>query len=462
MQQHQKIRTGQFMVWLSVLTFFSVMNETMFNVSLPDIAADFGIRPSAANWVNTCFSLSFAIGIAVYGKLSEHAGLKKLLLFGMLAYGFGSIIGLLGHAWYPLVLIARLCQGAGASAVPSLIMVIIAKTVEPSQQGKAFGLIGSVVACGEGLGPVIGGAISGSIHWFMLFALPLLSLLALPLVLRTMPDETTDRKALDLAGAALLSVGIIAFALFTTLYQWGYLAASIAVFALLALHLRRTPSPFLEPFLFRKQTYLARVLTGALLLGTVAGFIAMVPYLMRAVHHMPAGLIGSAILFPGTVSVMVFGMIGGALADRKGHIIAMVCGLSMLLAGFLIVMLYPDQAPWLIAASMILLFGGLSFVKTVISASVALTLTADEAGSGMGMLNFACFLAEGIGIAAIGGLLTRPWLNVSLWTGSSGTASLYSNITLLCMTVVAAGGILFLFVAAPGRGRGTFGQTKEQ
>lgn len=459
-QQHQKIRTPQFMVWFSVLTFFSVMNETMFNVSLPDIAADFGIRPSAANWVNTCFSLSFAIGIAVYGKLSEHAGMKKLLLFGMLAYGFGSIIGLLGHAWYPVVLIARLCQGAGASAVPSLIMVIIAKTVEPSQQGKAFGLIGSVVACGEGLGPVIGGAISGYIHWFMLFALPLLSLLALPLVLRSLPEETSDRKALDLAGAALLSMGIIAFAVFTTLYQWGYLAASIALFVLLALHLRRTPSPFLEPFLFRKKTYIAGVLTGALLLGTVAGFIAMVPYLMRTVHHMPTGLIGSGILFPGTLSVIVFGIVGGALADRKGHIVAMVCGLSMIIAGFLIVMLYPDRSPWLIAAAMILTFGGLAFVKTVISASVAMTLAADEAGSGMGMLNFACFLAEGIGIAAVGGLLTRPWLNVSLWPAVSGTASLYSNITLIFAALVAAGGILF--IVASVRGRRTSGHPKKQ
>lgn len=58
---------------------FSVMNETMFNVSLPDIAAYFDIAPSAANWTNTCFSLSFAIGIAVYGKISEHTGMRKLL-----------------------------------------------------------------------------------------------------------------------------------------------------------------------------------------------------------------------------------------------------------------------------------------------------------------------------------------------------------------------------------------------
>ncbi|BFH60424.1 tetracycline efflux MFS transporter Tet(L) [Paenibacillus azoreducens] len=441
--QHQN--EMRFILWLSVLTFFSVMNETMFNVSLPDIAAYFGITPSAANWTNTCFSLSFAIGVAVYGKISEHTGMKKLLLFGMLTYGFGSVIGLLCHAWYPGVLTARFFQGVGASAIPSLIMVMIVKVVDPGRQGKAFGLVGSVVAFGEGLGPVIGGAVSGYIHWSVLFALPLVSLLALPFVLRILPDEMSNRKAFDMTGAALLSVGILAFALFTTLYHWVYLASSLVLFVLLAFHIRRRQEPFLEPFLFRKKGYIAGVLTGALVLGTVAGFIAMVPYLMKAVYHMPTSLIGSAILFPGTLSVILFGMLGGVLADRLGHIIAMLFGLVMIAAGFLIVLFYTDRGPWLIAGSVILTFGGLSFVKTVVSAGVAKTLEPDEAGSGMGMLNFACFLAEGIGIAGVGGLLTKPWLNFRfIGTVKIQAAALYSNMMLIFMALVAFGGILFI------------------
>ncbi|MFU1795350.1 MFS transporter [Paenibacillus azoreducens] len=441
--QHQN--EMRFILWLSVLTFFSVMNETMFNVSLPDIAAYFGITPSAANWTNTCFSLSFAIGVAVYGKISEHTGMKKLLLFGMLTYGFGSVIGLLCHAWYPGVLTARFFQGVGASAIPSLIMVMIVKVVDRGRQGKAFGLVGSVVAFGEGLGPVIGGAVSGYIHWSVLFALPLVSLLALPFVLRILPDEMSNRKAFDMTGAALLSVGILAFALFTTLYHWVYLASSLVLFVLLAFHIRRRQEPFLEPFLFRKKGYIAGVLTGALVLGTVAGFIAMVPYLMKAVYHMPTSLIGSAILFPGTLSVILFGMLGGVLADRLGHIIAMLFGLVMIAAGFLIVLFYTDRGPWVIAGSVILTFGGLSFVKTVVSAGVAKTLEPDEAGSGMGMLNFACFLAEGIGIAGVGGLLTKPWLNFRfIGTVKIQAAALYSNMMLIFMALVAFGGILFI------------------
>lgn len=445
MQHRNEVQVSRFILWLSILTFFSVMNETMFNVSLPEIATYFHIAPSAANWTNTCFSISFAIGVAVYGKISEHAGIRKLLLFGMLTYGFGSLLGLLGHGWYPCVLAARFFQGIGASAIPSLIMVMIVKVVQSENQGKAFGLIGSVVAFGEGLGPVIGGTVSGYMHWSLLFALPLLSLLALPFVLRTLPDEKTEGKAFDITGAMLLSSGILSFALFMTLLHWIYLTATIVLFALLALHIRRHREPFLEPFLFRKKRYLSAVLTGALLLGTVAGFISMVPYLMRSVYDMPTRLIGSAILFPGTLSVILFGMLGGMLADRRGHIAAMLTGLCMIAAGFLVVLFYTDRSPWFIAASMIVTFGGLSFVKTAVSASVASTLEENETGSGIGMLNFACFLAEGIGIAGVGGLLTKPWLTAPIvGTLTSQTAALYSNMMLIFIALTVFGGILFV------------------
>ncbi|WP_342417943.1 MFS transporter [Paenibacillus sp. FSL R10-2782] len=66
----------------------------------------------------------------------------------MLIYGGGSLIGLLFHFWFPALLAARFIQGAGASAVPGLIMAIVTRSIEKQHQGKAFGMIGSTVALG--------------------------------------------------------------------------------------------------------------------------------------------------------------------------------------------------------------------------------------------------------------------------------------------------------------------------
>lgn len=433
--------------WLCLLACFSVLNETIFNVSLPDIAADFGIAPSAANWINTGFILTFAIGTSVYGKLSDVYGARKLLLFGLLLYGAGSCIGALLHASYPAVLLARLTQGAGISAVPALLMTVVARYVAPEHRGKAFGLIGSAVACGEGLGPVIGGLTTGYLHWHLLFLIPLATLLTIPFFLRTLPAEPPSQTKMDVVGALCLSAGITAFTLFTTAGGWQYLAAALPLFGGFMVRIRYAAQPFVEPALLRNVPFAAGVLAGSILLGTVAGYVSMVPYMMKALHHMPTSLIGIGILFPGTASVILFGMAGGVLSDKRGKRLTMIAGLGLIAAGFGIVSFWADRTPWLITGATILAFGGLSFVKTVISASVAGTLGPEQTGSGMGLLNLVCFLGEGIGVAAVGGLLTGRSLSFPLLpTVIDASAFLYSNLALVLIAAALFGGVLYGWV----------------
>ncbi|KZE72048.1 tetracycline resistance protein [Paenibacillus jamilae] len=440
-------RIPKSLIWLCVLAFFSVLNETVFNVSLPDIAAQFGIEPSAANYVNTSFILSFAVGTAVYGKISDIYGVKKLVLISMMIYSGGSLIGLLFHAWFPILLAARFIQGAGASAVPGLIMVIVTKSIEKQHQGKAFGMIGSTVALGEGFGPILGGWIADYVHWSYLFFLPMMTLVTLPFFLRTLPDEPVTKGGLDVSGGLLFVLGIVSFTLFTTHYEWWYLTISVALFIGFVLRIRRAKEPFVDPALFKKRRFIVGVFVGGILLGTVAGFMSMIPYMMREVHQMSTSLIGGGVLFPGTISVILFGIVGGSLVDKRGARFVMVAGLSLLSSGLLIVSLFADRSIWIISGALVLIFGGLSFVKTVISTIVAGSLSADESGSGMGGLNFSCFLAEGIGIAVVGGLLTQLSFNFPIFPIVTDVAAyLYSNLTLLLLATVIIGGAIFLIV----------------
>lgn len=169
------LRHNQILIWLCILSFFSVLNEAVLNVSLPDIANDFNKPPASTNWVNTAFMLTFSIGTAVYGKLSDQLGIKRLLLFGIIINCFGSVIGFVGHSFFSLLIMARFIQGAGAAAFPALVMVVVARYIPKENRGKAFGLIGSIVAMGEGVGPAIGGMIAHYIHWSYLLLIPLIS-----------------------------------------------------------------------------------------------------------------------------------------------------------------------------------------------------------------------------------------------------------------------------------------------
>ncbi len=154
-------------------------------------------------------------------------GVRKLFVAGLIIYGGGSLIGLSAQSYFTAVIFARFVQGAGASAVPALILVIITRYVRPEGRGKAFGLVGSLVAMGEGIGPAIGGMIVHHIHWSFLFLLPMAALMSIPFFLRNMPAEAAVKANLDIIGIVLLTISIVMFAVYISLYHVFYLAAGI-------------------------------------------------------------------------------------------------------------------------------------------------------------------------------------------------------------------------------------------
>lgn len=426
------LRHNQILIWLCVLSFFSVLNEMVLNVSLPDIANDFNKLPASVNWVNTAFMITFSIGTALYGKLSDQLGIKNLLLFGIIVNGFGSIIGFVGHSFFPILILGRFIQGSGAASFPALVMVVVARYIPKENRGKAFGLIGSLVAMGEGVGPAIGGVIAHYIHWSYLLLIPVTTIITVPFLIKLLKKEERRRGRFDMAGILLMSVGIVFFMLFTTSFHISFLLISILTFLSFVKHIRRAQEPFIDPALGKNVLFVVGVLCGGLIFGTAAGFVSMVPYMMKDVHHFSTAAIGSGIMFPGTMSVIMFGYIGGVLVDRKGSLYVLTIGIALMASSFLIAAFFINATPWLMTFIFVFVFGGLSFTKTVISTIVSSSLKEKEAGAGMSLLNFTSFLSEGTGMAITGGLLSIRLLDRRLLPiDVDHSAYLYSNLLLL-------------------------------
>jgi DHA2 family metal-tetracycline-proton antiporter-like MFS transporter len=138
---------------LCFVLFFSVMNATMFNVALPNIAADFQIKPSSVSWIVTGYSILYALGSLLFGKLADKYPLKRLITIGLLLFAGGSIIGFFSNSFI-FVLIARFIQAAGASCVPALVMLIPVRFFPPERRGAVMGVIASTIAFSSGIGPI--------------------------------------------------------------------------------------------------------------------------------------------------------------------------------------------------------------------------------------------------------------------------------------------------------------------
>jgi DHA2 family metal-tetracycline-proton antiporter-like MFS transporter len=429
--------------WIIFIIFFGVLNETVFNVSTPSIAAQYHLTPSGVSWVVTIFIIFFGIGSVIYGKLSDVYSLKKLIVIGIIVYNIGSIVGIVCQAWYPAVIAARAIQGAGASAIPALIMVVVAKYFSPADRGKVFGILNSTVAFAIGIGPVLGGFISAAYHWSFLFLIPLFTLISIPFFRKVLPDDELHGGKVDIPGAAMIGLSIASLVLFCTDPTWYYFIIGAALMVGFIVHIRRVDHPFIEPSLLANRLFRSGLIVSFILNCTVMSIMFVMPLLLSDLKGLNTSAIGW-ILFPGAISAVVFGPIGGGLADKRGNNFVIAIGVTLLACSLIMLSSLLGLNVWFISGAMVLTYIGFSFIQTALANSVSLTLDMEQTGVGMGLFNLVGFISGAVGAAAVARVLDKKLMNFPLNPLMHEVGGyLYSNLLLVCAVAVVVGATVF-------------------
>jgi MFS transporter, DHA2 family, metal-tetracycline-proton antiporter len=435
---------GKLVPWIIYLIFFAVLNETVFNVSTPMIARQFALTPSGVSWMMTIFMVFFGIGSVIYGKLADIFSLRTLILVGVVIYNVGSILGFALQSSYPLVIAARAIQGAGGSAIPALVFVVVARYFDPSERGKIFGFITSMISFAIGLGPVIGGFVSGTLSWSWLFLIPVLMLVAIPFLNRELPRESRREGTVDVLGAALVALAVGALIVFLNFSRWYYLAAFLGLVSLLVVRIRTARDPFIQPSLFANARFRSGMIVGFCLFAIVIGTIFLIPLMLADVYRLTTAQIG-LILFPGAMSSVVFGPIAGTLSDRRGTSFVVAVGLGFLVASIVILSFLLSVSALVVAAALLLTYSGFSLFQTAMMNAVSQTLAEHETGIGMGLFNLVGIISGAVGTALVGKVLTGGWLDFpAVAVGAAPKAYGYSNVMLVFSLVVILGGVLYL------------------
>ncbi|MCZ8511785.1 MFS transporter [Paenibacillus filicis] len=451
MESHTKAVGGtteikKSVLWIYYVIFFAVLNESVFNVSTPSIAKQFGLDAPGVSWIVTIFFIVFGMGMVIFGKLSDMFSVKKLITIGISLYCLGSILGFVLQAWYPAVIAARAVQGIGGSAIPALVFVMVARFFTVEERGKMFGMITSIASFAVGIGPVLGGYISGSFHWAYLFLLSLPAIFAIPFFRKFLPDEQRRQGKLDLVGAVLLGLVVTMLILFTTAASWLYLLTALLALVLFIVQIRRTEEPFVDPALFTNSRYRSGLIIGFLIFGTVMSVMFVIPLMLNKMYGLSTENIG-LIMFPGAISAVVFGGVAGRMTVKRGSHFVVYLGLASIAISLLVQSSSIGLWVWFIGTALILMYIGFSFVQTALTESVTQILPVQQIGVGMGLFNMTSTISGAVVTALVAKAMERQLLSFHLHPLISDPhAYLYGNLILILSFVVAASALFYFFV----------------
>jgi len=401
---------------LGTLVALTVIGSSAVAVALPTVRDDLGLETSGSAWVLAAFSLTFAISTAVFGRLADLVGLRRPLRIGVSLFAAGSLVAALATS-FPLLIAGRLLQGSGAGAVPVLGIGVLVARFEGEQRARALGGLTAVVSLVSGSGPLIGGAITQTVGWRAVLALPVLALALMEPVARLAPTEATQVGRLDVRGALLVGLVVTGAVLVLQSPATGagpvVLVPALAVAAsagvLLARHTRREPEGFLPRAVIGSRALLLGSGAGLTLLGSYLAMLFAAPQLLNDLQGWSPLRIGLALL-PAAFAGALAARVASVAADRVGRF-RLAAWLGVGSAAGLVLAAAGSAQPVLLITGFGLCVCG--FAGGQVSLVDAIPRLVDPAvrGVALGVFNLLFFLGGAIGTATTGGLagvLTLP------------------------------------------------------
>jgi EmrB/QacA subfamily drug resistance transporter len=340
--------------WLALVVLaFSlllvILDATIVNVAIPSIRSDLNASLADVEWVNSIYSLIFAMTLILWGKLGDIYGRRRLFLAGLLIFGSGSMLS--GRAVSIQMLIGmRVLQALGAAMLFPTALAIINSTFFGKERGVAFSIWGMTAGVGAALGPLLGGWVVTNATWRWGFYINIPVIIIAFVGALVFVNESRNQGAsdhLDVLGALLggLGIGGIIFGLiegqnfgwwkpkgnFAVLgLSWPFASFSIIPFSIIGGSLlmlifiwyemrleREGREPLFEFSLFNYRSYRFGLGTlGILTLGQFGLIFALSLYL-QSVQGLSAWETGLAIV-PLALAVFVMAPIGGQLVGRVG------------------------------------------------------------------------------------------------------------------------------------------------
>lgn len=403
---------------LALSSLLAAITVDMVNPVLGLISQSLEASKAQVSWTVSGIALVLAIGVPLYGRMSDFFALRKVFIIAAAVLTLGSLLCALASS-LPLLVLGRMVQGAGMSAIPVLSVVAISRVFPEGQRGAALGMVAGCIGIGTAFGPIFGGSVGQIWGWpslfWITFALSLLiligSIFALPGISPAM-EEGSGRK-FDLIGGMMLGLtaGLLLFGVtqgesagFAAISAWGSLLGSVLALLGFIWRINTADKPFVPPVLFKNKPYVCSVIIAFFSMFAYFAVLVFVPLLVVEVNGLSPGEAGM-ILLPGGAAVAICSPWVGRFSDRFGSKLV-AAGVGIMGISTLFLSTFASGAsPVLVSVGALGAGIAFAFINSPINNAAVSALPKDQVGAGMGIFQGTLYLGAGTGAGMIGALL---------------------------------------------------------
>ncbi|PXA67206.1 DHA2 family efflux MFS transporter permease subunit [Cryobacterium arcticum] len=394
----------------------SMIDSSIVNVAVPDIATELGADLTAVQWVVSGYLLALGVSLSVTAYLAKRFGTMRIYTISMILFVLVSAACAIAPT-IEFLIAARALQGfVGAPLVPLALSILLGK--DGIGGGKVPISAALILFLAPALGPTLGGLLigAGGWRWIFLVNVPvgiigLLLLVRIPSGIGAQPNRATR---FDPVGFTLLAVGLTA-ALFGategTAEGWdspaSYLPLGIGLVLLVlyTLWALRHAHPAVDVQMIRNKNSALALLLQVLCSVIAFGTVFLMPIFTQSVQGHSAMATGLALLPQG----IIMG-VGTVVGQRLSRIVP----LRMLVAfGFLVLAvssvfllsLEQDTPLW---GTALMLSGraiAIGFVTTPLLVAMLAPLPEEKLADGNTLFNITQRLGGSIGVSILGSLV---------------------------------------------------------
>lgn len=152
--------------------FMIIMDATVVNVALKTLQSSFNTSISGVQWVISGYALALGVVTPMSGFLGDKYGLKRVFLWSLGLFVFGSALCALAPT-IEFLIAFRVIQGLGGGAAIPLATAMLFSAFPPQERGMALGIFGIPLVVAPALGPVLGGYFVEYLDWRLIFLINL-------------------------------------------------------------------------------------------------------------------------------------------------------------------------------------------------------------------------------------------------------------------------------------------------